>query len=190
MLSSQPLLGPTISILPNACPTGSSPRHMRGEIAARGSTLGVECFCLRDNALPHDSAKGLVATSGREHQGLQALRALRFGSFGSSNNAVEAYSTDCKPSAKEPRLPLAAAQHGADQPSWWQHVNNIAAACAIASLLVAGGPCSPAEARARLTQVCSPSSVCGVDSAHLFEDLACMLREIAAGDMTPLRPAG
>ena len=159
MLSSQPLLGPTTVILSYACPTGLSPRHMRGEIAARGGTIGVMCFRLRDNALLHNSAKGLVATSEQDHQGLQALRALQFGSFGSSSNAVEAHSRDLKPSAKELRLPPTAAQHGADQPSWWQHVTNIAAACAIASLLVAGGPCSPAEARARLTQVLSPPSL-------------------------------
>ena len=141
---------------------------MRGEIAARGGTVGVKCFRLRDNALLHDSAKGLVATSEHKHQGLQALRALHFGCFGGSSNAVEARSRDHNSSAKVPRLPRAAAQHGADQPSWWQHMTDLAAACAIASLLVAGGPCSPAEARPRLTQVLSPSFACGIESAHLF----------------------
>ena len=36
---------------------------------------------------------------------------------------------------------------------WWQHLQSGATACAVAALLTAGGPSSPAEARARLTQV-------------------------------------
>ncbi len=49
-------------------------------------------------------------------------------------------------------------QQGAMQPNWWQHLSSIAAGCAMAALLTAGGPCSPAEARARLTQVNSIQS--------------------------------
>lgn len=48
-------------------------------------------------------------------------------------------------------------QRGALQPDWWQRLSRIAAACAVAALLTAGGPCSPAEARARLTQVSTSS---------------------------------
>lgn len=44
-------------------------------------------------------------------------------------------------------------QRGAGQPYWWQRLSSVAAACAVAALLTASGPCSPAEARARLTQV-------------------------------------
>ena len=50
----------------------------------------------------------------------------------------------------QPDTPI---QRGAMQPNWWQHLSSVAAACALAALLTAGGPCSPAEARARLTQV-------------------------------------
>ena len=35
-------------------------------------------------------------------------------------------------------------QRGAIQPYWWQRLSSVAAACAVAALLTAGGPCSPA----------------------------------------------
>ena len=50
-------------------------------------------------------------------------------------------------------------QTGGIWPDWWQGLNSMAAACAVAALLMAGGPCSPAEARARLTQVSKFPSV-------------------------------
>lgn len=48
-------------------------------------------------------------------------------------------------------------QRGAIQPGWWQRLSSTAGVCAVAALLAAGGPCSPAEARARLTQVSTSS---------------------------------
>jgi hypothetical protein len=157
MFSPQPLLGPTFNI-PNACPTRSSSRHRWGETAPRGGTIGVKSFHSRDIGSLRNSFKALVAAPGHEHQGLQALRVLQVGSFGGgSNGDVNAHSTRHRPCAKEPRLPCAATQHDADQPSWWHVVRSIVASCAIASVFVAGGPCSRAEARARLTQVSLPS---------------------------------
>ena len=50
-------------------------------------------------------------------------------------------------------------QRGTMRLNWWQHFTGVAAACALAALLTAGGPCSPAEARARLTQVDSIQSL-------------------------------
>ena len=42
---------------------------------------------------------------------------------------------------------------------WWQYLKSRATVCAVAALLTAGGPGSPAEARARLTQVSKAYSI-------------------------------
>ena len=49
-----------------------------------------------------------------------------------------------------------ATQHG----TLWEQAAALATACSIAATLLVGGPISPAEARARLTQVCKLGCMC------------------------------
>ncbi len=61
---------------------------------------------------------------------------------------------------------------------WWQHLKSRAIACAVAALLTAGGSCSPAEARARLTQV---NRACCILNRYLFSCVLALVARIRDG---------
>ena len=124
------------------CPGGRLWRRVRGHRIAVASThlytdtkLSEGCSCLRQLELPHRCMPPGIQRApiaSLSHRDIQDLRALH-------------------------GAPL----HQATQHSTlWEQAAALATACGIAALLFIGGPIGPAEARARLTQVCKLGCMC------------------------------
>ena len=115
---------------------------------------------------PTDSLNAAFTASQSSHQAQlpprHGSRNMERGS-GMPCNPLDAHSNiSSRASHSKPQTAVTAAsvlqqgvpiQQVATQPQWWHRLNSIAAACTMAALLTAGGPCNLAEARARLTQV-------------------------------------